>query len=233
MAFDEPKDRLRHVRQLAAVTRKVLAWKLGISESAIRAHENGQNKISPDMAVKYAAELGVSPTWLLYGIHENAGLGSDKAAAVRTVQVVGVIRDRMYVRQRYHHVESIPPLVISLPDFEGVPLEAYLVYSDESDDTFESYAIVAPESVVGRYLVDEVVLTVKEGELVETGLWQVGGDSEWDVFFRGADLQSKADELVKVRKGAPPGFADVNGVVVAWFSAMRASSIAARMRLQT
>lgn len=46
---------------------KDLAKELGLSESAVRNQENGTNGMKVEAAGRYAAVLGVTPDWLLFG----------------------------------------------------------------------------------------------------------------------------------------------------------------------
>lgn len=70
MAKDEETagDRLRSLRKLRKLSVSQLAPRVGLSESGVRAHENGQNGLKADIAAIYAAVLKARPDWLLYGI---------------------------------------------------------------------------------------------------------------------------------------------------------------------
>lgn len=49
-----------------------LAQRVGRSESAVRNQENGTNGIPPGLAKKYAAALGTTAAWILYGDDRSA-----------------------------------------------------------------------------------------------------------------------------------------------------------------
>lgn len=64
-----PGERLRQKRQERGLSAEDLAARVGRSVSAVRNQENGTNGIPAPLARKYAAALGTTPGWLLYG-HE-------------------------------------------------------------------------------------------------------------------------------------------------------------------
>lgn len=64
-----PGERLRQKRQERGLSAEDLASRVGRSVSAVRNQENGTNGIPAALARKYAAALGTTPAWLLYG-HE-------------------------------------------------------------------------------------------------------------------------------------------------------------------
>lgn len=62
-----PGDRLRQKRQEKGLTAEELAARVGRSVSAVRNQENGTNGIPAPLARKYAAALGTTAGWILYG----------------------------------------------------------------------------------------------------------------------------------------------------------------------
>lgn len=64
---DAPGDRLRQLRKLRGLSVVQIAARTGYSSSGVRAHENGQNGIRPDVAEVYAGVFKVGPDWILYG----------------------------------------------------------------------------------------------------------------------------------------------------------------------
>lgn len=62
-----PGERLRQKRQERGLSAEDLASRVGRSVSAVRNQENGTNGIPAPLARKYAAALGTTPGWLLYG----------------------------------------------------------------------------------------------------------------------------------------------------------------------
>jgi SOS-response transcriptional repressor LexA len=73
----EPHERLRLARDARKLTVPAIARSLGVAESSVRAHMNGQNGIRPATAAQYARVLKISPEWLLYGTGQ---MGSDSLA---------------------------------------------------------------------------------------------------------------------------------------------------------
>lgn len=62
-----PGERLRQKRQEKGLSAEDLAARVGRSVSAVRNQENGTNGIPATLAKKYAAALGTTAGWLLYG----------------------------------------------------------------------------------------------------------------------------------------------------------------------
>lgn len=63
-----PGDRLRQARLMAGFTSATkAAAAAGVSVSAYRAHENGQNAFTADQAQRYATTFRCDPVWLLVG----------------------------------------------------------------------------------------------------------------------------------------------------------------------
>lgn len=79
-----PGDRLRQARLLAgfkSATKAAAA--AGVSVSAYRAHENGQNAFTPEQAQHYASVFGTDAVWLLIGPYiEEDDAPSETLAAV-------------------------------------------------------------------------------------------------------------------------------------------------------
>lgn len=62
-----PGERLRQKRQEKGLAAEDLAARVGRSVSAVRNQENGTNGIPAPLARKYAAALGTTAGWILYG----------------------------------------------------------------------------------------------------------------------------------------------------------------------
>lgn len=62
-----PGERLRARREERGLSAAELAERVGRSESAVRNQENGTNGIPAGLAKKYAAALGTTAAWILYG----------------------------------------------------------------------------------------------------------------------------------------------------------------------
>lgn len=66
--LEHPRERLRWARRAAGYkSASQFAAALGILPETYRTHENGLRKIGPVHAQRYAAHLGVSHSWLLFG----------------------------------------------------------------------------------------------------------------------------------------------------------------------
>lgn len=60
-------ERLRLKREERGLSAADLGQRVGRSESAVRNQENGTNGVPPALAKKYAAALGTTAAWILYG----------------------------------------------------------------------------------------------------------------------------------------------------------------------
>lgn len=68
LAMTSMGERLKKMREEAGFeSASKAAAALGVSASSYRAHENGQNEFSPDMAEKYARKFNTSAAYLLTG----------------------------------------------------------------------------------------------------------------------------------------------------------------------
>lgn len=60
--------RLREARKAAGLSAAQVAKRAGMSESAIRALENGQNRITAENAAALAPIVKTTPTYILYAV---------------------------------------------------------------------------------------------------------------------------------------------------------------------
>lgn len=220
MDKQEPRDRLREARTSLRQTRAQLAAKVGIASSTIAAHESGQNQIKPNIAARYARELGVTPSWLLYG--DSTPHPASDPLAFQTIEVVDVIDDGGYEwrRQGDERLTAEPPLVMAIPEHASRKLSAYRVRDGAWGDMSRTYLITA-EPWPDLRLLDAVILKETDGSFYRIRVWGVGGDRDHIIFYKG-ESQSAAQELIKIRKGAPtlPSL-EILGVVVAEFGVKR------------
>jgi len=212
----EPKDRLRQARERRGVTRAQLAAKIGRSQSAIRAHENGQNKLSPDMAEIYAAELGVSPWWLLYGVDDLPAKVMNHTDYARVVRVTGEIWERSHfvpAEELLVYTDEDEGVVISQPQYAGIELVAFIVRGDNYSSRRRKYVVAARIPFDAVTLADEVVAVQREGRLAQLGIWKVGArDDDMVTLYRGP-TQGEAHDLYKLRRGTP-AYDDIIGPVI-------------------
>lgn len=82
-AMSEANNRLREARLKAGFkTAKDAALKWRVNANTLTSHENGNRPLSREAAVLYAAKLGVTPGWLLYGEVGQPDGGDEETAAV-------------------------------------------------------------------------------------------------------------------------------------------------------
>ena len=88
----EAGDRLRSVRLKAGLSVETVAERVARAPSTVRAHKNGQNSVSPQMAVKYSAALNVTTGYILYGSDPEPSLNDSYIA----VPLIGEARAGMW-----------------------------------------------------------------------------------------------------------------------------------------
>lgn len=191
MTDQTPAARLRATRDRLKITRPQLAAKMGVGQSTIRAHENGQNNIQPAVAELYAKELGITPSWLLYGEGPPPAVGTPTESKI---PVVGRLRPGYFADAPFDPVT--PHLSLTIPGNNIDGLKAYL--NEGATEGHVSYVICAPWYGEALYLVDEVVIRKAEGSLAEVDTWKVGAEPGHFVFYKG-DSQARAHEILKVQ----------------------------------
>lgn len=238
MDAEEPKDRLRWAREEAKLSRGQLAEKTGISESTIRAHENGQNNIRPHTAIIYARALGVEAPWLLYGGESliKAAPPDDYWKYNRAAAIVGKARDGFFpIKEEDSWMEARVEaylannrevadhiLFVPVPDYANVSeFFAFEEIKQPSDDRYRHYVIIATNQEEIAMDGDEVVLSTFNGDLRETDVFKFTMEEDWLVFYKGATLK-QSHKVTKVKRDA---FADsntvLNGIVVCRVSIRR------------
>ena len=195
-----PGQRLRQAREAARLTRKELGGALSKAQSTIRAHENGQNAIGPEAASEYSRQLGVSPTWLLYGEELDAPLPSIGPFDAGVVPVLGKLRHGSFsTLEQVTDQPALGELLMSIPGFEGLALAAYL--DETSSDRYNrSYVITVDLGHLSS--VDEFVLERRRGSLVELAVWRLLWQGDYMIFYVG-DSPSTATETIQKWPGKP------------------------------
>lgn len=87
---DTPGSRLRRARRKLNKSAGDLARLAGVSASAVRNQENGTNGIPAKAAEAYAAALGVTPQWILFG--EGSGKSFDSLDVARRMASMSPIQ---------------------------------------------------------------------------------------------------------------------------------------------
>jgi transcriptional regulator with XRE-family HTH domain len=164
----EPRERLRAARINARLSVDLLAERLAVAASTVRAHESGQNKIKPDMAEKYANELHVSADWLLFG----TGIGPRTVPiGVRSIPIVGELRRGSWLEPTDRRVERY--ITMETIGYDHVELEAYRIGNEVGPEypngTILFVAPVAKDRLSLRFS-EEVVLRRERGGLYELSL---------------------------------------------------------------
>lgn len=101
-------DRLKDARVAANLDKRAVAARMGMSESAIRHHENGTREPDLETLWRYAKLYRVSTDWLLSGV----GPGPDGLDEVAT-ELRGLSdRDRQKALSTQHHSSTEGRLTI-------------------------------------------------------------------------------------------------------------------------
>lgn len=165
------RQRLRQARKAANLTPELLAAKIGRSSSSVRAHENGQNQISAAAADLYAAALGVSAAWLLFGVDDDAiAKQFEPPDGNLIVSIIGEIRGDN--PNQIFEDGTLPHLELHLPDFKDVPLVGFLVGQPAGTYRRGDYVVVAPIDV-GLRAGDHLVIGTRRGAEVFYALFIV------------------------------------------------------------
>ncbi|WP_174300707.1 helix-turn-helix transcriptional regulator [Caulobacter sp. S45] len=204
------------MRTRARLSRAQLAVKTGRAESTIRAHETGQNKISPEAAAAYATALSIQPGYILWGFGpppEQTTISSDTFFKVK---VVGTVRNHYFVKLEEQGKPD--------PDFIIIPkivfhrqedLRAFRDFSLEVETSTVKYLIVTPYRVGRLFKGDQVIGRTKEGSLSETATWNVSADIKSVTFAKSKTNRHMPQQEFTIPRGAkfPPGW-ELVGVVV-------------------
>lgn len=221
-----PGERLRSYRRDAKLTTDELGRRAGmvlgrdkaLSAPTIRAHENGTNGISADMAEAYARVLRVKPSDILFGPVEGSGIAPPDT--VRMIEVIGEIKVGSFVdpAQAIDSPETVP---VSLPEYARADLFALRVTGRAMDRCYPDGAIIiaCPPAEAGIRESDHVVIRRWRGDLAETGLREiiVGGGT---IMLRphSTDPQLQTDAPLIPAEDTPDA-PEIIGVVVGSFHA--------------
>ena len=228
---NDARKRLRQARTAVGLTPEELALAIGRAASTVRAHENGQNKITAEMADAYAAALCVSPAWLLWGegpaqpaLESAEGARRPAQGRPRAVAVAGKIEDRVRgserpSRERYVYVD--------VPDYDDFELRAFTVAATNRMFNKGDFVVIAP---VGAGVRDgDVVVTkidVEHGSFFSLHqlTWTTAGTYLRGVSSGASDLRSAQLPAGVVERQFKNGAATIEGVVVAYGGRERPSS---------
>jgi transcriptional regulator with XRE-family HTH domain len=98
--MNEPCYRLKAAREAAGFSSaRSAAQRHGWKESTYAAHENGQNKLKPDVAIEYAKAFNTTADWLMFG--QKPALGSiDSLLADLPDDIAGALSNEFKVMIR-------------------------------------------------------------------------------------------------------------------------------------
>lgn len=225
-----PGERLRTYRKAAGLNAEELgrraAMVLGrdrpVSAPTVRAHENGTNTISADMAEAYARVLKIKPADILFG--EDGPVTVSVAAVpddVRMVGIIGEIRAGAFAEIPAEQPEPVEFVPVQLPDYQRAQLYALVVRGRSMDRDYPdgSVVVVCPAHEAGIRANDHVVVRRWRGGLAETTLKEVvvenGGVALWP---RSTDPEFQTPIRLNTVRDADEG-PEIIGVVVGSFTA--------------
>lgn len=227
-------ERLRAYRKATGMTAKAMGERAGqvlgrdrpLSEPTIRAHENGTNGISPDMAEAYGAVLKIDPALILFGEGHASVSGVSGNDNVRMVGVVGEIRAGAFAE-----IPDDPPapwefVPVSLPEYARASLYALTVVGRSMDRHYPdgSAVVICPTAEAGIRAGDHVVVRIWKGAMAETTLKEVVvGPHGVELWPRSTDAAYQTPIKFYALRDADEG-PEIIGVVVGSFAARAARS---------
>ena len=104
------KERIKEVRKALGLSQTVFGESLGVSLSAVRKWESGENVVSDAVVMLIAQKYGVNETWL------RTGVGDMKAAPDREAEMSALVKALMADRPDSFRSALITALLRFRPD---------------------------------------------------------------------------------------------------------------------
>lgn len=118
---DNAGVRLREARKQRHLTVAQVAERAGFSDSTVRAHENGQNKLRPEPAEIYSRILRLDVAWLLYGQGSPVDdLPEDALVDAPMVAARGKAADLVTVNEYDVRLSAGPGAIFEAENVKGV-----------------------------------------------------------------------------------------------------------------
>lgn len=227
-----PGERLRTYRKGARLTADELGRRAGmvlgrdrpLSAPTIRAHENGTNGISPEMAEAYARVLRVKPSDILFGEASNSVVAPPDT--VRMVGVIGDINAGAFAEVLDDEPEPSDFVPVRLPEYGRASLFALNVVGRSMDRHYPdgSVVVVCPSAEAGIREGDHVVVRRWKGGLAETTLKEIAVvDGRVTLLPRSTDPEHQGAIPLAGSRDSDEG-PEIIGVVVGSFQARAARS---------
>ena len=213
-------------REMGRRASMVLGRDRPLSEPTVRAHENGTNGISPEMAEAYAKVLKVDPAAILFGEGHTSSSGVSQNDNVRMVGVVGEIRAGAFAPIPDEEPTPWEFVPVSLPEYARATLFALYVVGRSMDRHYPdgSAVVVCPAAEAGIREGDHVVVRIRRGSMAETTLKEVVVSRDGvELWPRSTDAAYQAPIKLYADRDADDG-PEIIGVVVGSFAARAARS---------
>lgn len=234
---DAVAERLKAARAAKYRTAAEAARALKMEAPTVRAHESGQNGLSPEAAKTYADIYGVSVSWLLYGLEhrppadepipflEPNGLPPDVPPA-DSIPVFGTCQTNVWLdasplsknsRRRLYNraIFEQPRIYLRIPGF-GM-LSAWEVGDDSMNEFYRKGEIVitSDASRAGLQVFDHVVTTRFRPGMEERAIREISTDEDGIIIYRSRSTDPEFRDLPPIR--ATDGPLAHDGVVIASF----------------
>lgn len=225
-----PGERLRTYRKAAGLTADELGRRAAmvlnrdrpVSAPTVRAHENGTNTISADMADAYARVLKIKPADILFG--DDGPVTVSVASVpdhVRMVGIVGEVRAGAFAEIPAEEPTPTEFVPVQLPDYTRAQLYALTVRGRSMDKDYPdgSVVVICPAHEAGIRANDHVVVRRWRGGLAETTLKEVVVENGAVVLWpRSTDPEFQTPIRLETVRDADEG-PEIIGVVVGSFTA--------------
>lgn len=211
-----PGDRLRRARLSARLSVHELSERTGLGGSTIRAHENNQNNIKPDIAEIYARSLGVPPEFLLFGTRTAA---PDHEALL--VPVVGDCAAGIFAEIPEHPDDPSDFVPFFDPAYSRASsVQALRVRGPSMNECYRdgSYVVVVSVPEAGLVEGDHAVVRRSRHGLVETTLKEVriGDQGQIELWPRSTDPKFQEPYIIERADHADDGIEIVAVVIAAY-----------------
>lgn len=173
--------RLKEARRRKFKSAAAAARSLGMNEVTLRAHENGQNGLPIDVAMRYCTAYGIDINWLLRG--HKAQLFKADAVDGLQLKTNGKVAPGIYYDLNEPQ-DPIAPLNFPRPNpFFGV--EVYLVDTDawEPEIPRGAHLLCTPADSVRIRSGDAVVVSRDRAGLVELTIQKIETAEDGNVFL--------------------------------------------------
>lgn len=184
---------------------------LGANRETYVQHENGTRSFAR-AAERYAAKLGVTPEWLLWGRRD--GDAPPMAEVKREIMVMGEVAAGLWREAAFlSAAEATESILLEVDGYQRAALYALKVVGRSMDDHYPPgrYVIVAPAAEAGVRWGDHVIVERRKADLVEltvkelvndhgrTALWPRSSDPSFlPIYIEGDEPDQNAPRIIGI-----------------------------------